>query len=234
MDEPNEAGRVPVSAPVRVEHRLSRTPDGPVRVVHRGQLAVYVDLGTPAFPRCVGVLASGAVAVPCGLRSGLADLSHLGERADVTGGRLRLGDATFVVGRLVDTRVPSIGAATTGSIGVVPIDVGALIGRGPGLTPEGDDVVCGWLAAHRAAGVPTPEVDELVLALLHRTTLLSATLLEAAVLGECLPQLAAWLRARGTASEPAARAGLGAVGASSGAALLAGAERALDDVAVAA
>ena len=48
-------------------------------------------------------------------------------------------------------------------------------GRGEGLTPLGDDVVCGWLAAHRGAGTPTPEVDDAVRRLLPRTTTLSAS-----------------------------------------------------------
>ena len=40
-----------------------------------------------------------------------------------------------------------------------------------GLTPLGDDLLCGWIATHRAAGVPTPEIDRAVRAGLHRTTL---------------------------------------------------------------
>ena len=44
--------------------------------------------------------------------------------------------------------------------GVDATSVAPLVGRGDGLTPLGDDVVCGWLAAHRAAGVPTADVDD--------------------------------------------------------------------------
>ncbi len=62
--------------------------------------------------------------------------------------------------------------------------VASLVGRGEGLTPLGDDVVCGWLAAHRGAGTPTPEVDDAVRRLLPRTTTLSASLLVCALAGE--------------------------------------------------
>ena len=74
------------------------------------------------------------------------------------GGVLHLGAEPLVVGRLVDVTVPAL--ARAGSPGT--IDVAALVGRGDGLTPYGDDVLCGWLAVHRAAGVATPEVDATV------------------------------------------------------------------------
>ena len=110
--------------------------------------------------------------------------------------------------------------------------VGAAPGpRRPGLTPLGDDVLCGWIATHRAAGVPTPEVDRAVRAGLHRTTLLSATLLDCALHGEVLPELGRFLRAVGTAAEPGRAADLRAVGGTSGAGLLLGARLALDDLA---
>ena len=70
-----------------------------------------------------------------------------------------------------------------------------LVGRGEGLTPLGDDVLCGWLAAHRAAGVPTPAVDDAVRRALPRTTTLSATLLECALAGEVADLVAHYLRA---------------------------------------
>lgn len=227
---------VPVSSSVRVRDWLRAAPDGPVPVVHRGPHAVYVDLGgTSTSPRCVGVLAADAAAVPCGLRTRLADLRGLGDEARVTGGVLRLGGTAFPVRRLVDVGVPTItGPDTVAARPLGSIDPAALIGRGDGLTPYGDDVVCGWLAARRAVGVPTPAVVSAVREHLGRTTLLSATLLDCALHGECLPALAVWLRARGSGAEAAARARLLAVGGSSGAGLLVGAERALGEVRVAA
>jgi hypothetical protein len=111
--------------------------------------------------------------------------------------------------------------------------VGQLLGRGPGLTPLGDDVLCGWIATHRAAGVPTPEIDSAVRAGLHRTTLLSATLLDCALHGEVLPELGRFLRAVGTDAEPDRAVDLRAVGGTSGAGLLQGARLALDDLVLA-
>ena len=68
-----------------------------------------------------------------------------------------------------------------------------LVGRGDGLTPLGDDLLCGWLALHRAAGIETTEVDVAVRDCLDRTTLLSATLLDCAIAGEVVPEFAAWV-----------------------------------------
>ena len=71
--------------------------------------------------------------------------------------------------------------------------------------------------------MPTPVVDAAVRALLPRTTLLSATLLDCALHGEVLPEFAAYLAALGTPAEPAAPPTLAAVGHTSGAGLLHGA-----------
>ncbi len=112
-----------------------------------------------------------------------------------------------------------------------PEAVRRLVGRGPGLTPLGDDVLSGWLAAHRAHGLTTPHVDAAVRAGLGRTTQLSATLLDCALEGEVLPELGAWLSAA-VATDPIALArrthALLAVGATSGAGLMAGALLAFD------
>ena len=88
--------------------------------------------------------------------------------------------------------------ASAAPAGLTASAVGRLLGRGEGLTPLGDDVICGWLAARRATGVTTPEVDAAVRSGLHRTTLLSATLLDCALHGEVLPELGAWLAAVGS------------------------------------
>ena len=209
---------IPVSAPPRVHRRLHAADDGPVPVVHRSRDAVYVDVAG----RCVGVLGRRATAVPCGLRSGLDVLPDVG-RAHVAGGMLHLDGEPVAVGRLHDVTVPRLPGRAR-SAAPPPGDVTGTIGSGGGLTPYQDDVVCGWLAAHRAAGVPTPAVDAAVRRSLHRTTLLSATLLECTLLGEVLPELAAWL-ADPTDHEAADR--LLAVGHSSGRGLLEGARAAL-------
>jgi hypothetical protein len=76
-------------------------------------------------------------------------------------------------------------------------EVAALLGRGTGLTPAGDDLVAGALAALRALGSPAADtLGPAVRALAPvATTRLSAALLEAADLGAVIPEAAAVLRA---------------------------------------
>ena len=214
---------IPVSAPSRVEHLLRRAPDGPVPVVHRGPHAVYVEVGG----WCVGIVDGDAARVPCALRaagSGVPDT----ETAHLAGGVLHVDGVPLVVGRFVEVRVPRLvsAGAPVARADQGP-EVAALVGAGDGLTPYGDDVLCGWLALHRAKRVETPDVDAEVRRLLPRTTLLSATLLDCAIRGEVLPEFAAYVAALGTAWEAAATEALAAVGGSSGAGLLEGARWAL-------
>ena len=241
----------PVCASPRLRERLRTAPDGAVPVVHRGRHAVYVDLDG----WCVGLVAAGATAVPNALRSRSTDLADFpGRSAHVHEGVLHLDDTPLVVGRAVDVSVPrlrSLGStahpagSTTGTIPPAPvvgsavcvgasgldaITVERLVGRGDGLTPLGDDVLCGWLATHRAAGVLTPVVDAVVRALMPRTTLLSATLLDCALHGEVLPEFAAYLAALGTPAERRRAKDLEAVGHTSGAGLLYGADLALTEL----
>jgi hypothetical protein len=243
---------VAVSAPPRLRERLRGAPDGPRPVLHRGRHAVYVDLDG----WCLGLVGRAAAQVPCALRLASDDLGSLvGATAVVADGVLHLDGAPLTVGRVVDTRVPLLDAATLHSrattaaavprevVALAPLTPGhgpsrpldaagvaRLVGRGDGLTPLGDDVLCGWLALHRAAGHATPEVDTAVRSLLSRTTLLSATLLECALHGEVLPQFAAYVAAIGTRDEPDRAAALAAVGHTSGAGLLHGALLALTEL----
>jgi hypothetical protein len=229
---------IPVSAPPRLAAHLRSAVDGPAPVLHRGPDAVYVAVAG----RCVGVVGTRATAVPCSLRTALPSLPDV-TVASVRDGALRLDDEPLVIGRLVDVSVPRLHtvaevrrapagpvlrcepASLVGSLEAP--DVATLVGRGDGLTPYGDDVLCGWLAVHRAAGVPTPEVDAAVLALAPTTTLLSATLLDCAMHGEVIPEFAAWLAALRTEAERAAAEALSRVGHTSGRGLLEGARRAL-------
>ena len=250
--EPSPTKPLPVSAPPRVRDLLRAAPDGPVPVVHHGPLAVYVELSG----RCVGLVAAGAAQVPCALRSSTRNFTSISLlsllSAYVDAGVLHIGGRPLPVGRTVDVRTPRVDlgripgmtadsatgvaippapvaefVAATAPHGIDPDAVVRLVGRGDGLTPLGDDVLCGWLATHRAAGAATPDVDDAVRRTAHRTTLLSATLLDCALHGEVLPEHAAWLRALGTPDEPAQAADLIRVGASSGAGLLAGSRLAL-------
>lgn len=244
---PPEQGRsaLAASAPGRVLDRLWAAPDGPVPVVHRAPLAVYVEVSG----WCVGVVAAGAAQIPCALRTRADGFpAGVARTAHVAGGVLHLDARPLRVGRVEDVAVPRLDrravlgrqAAAGDPAGPVAVlvagragrgvDVGAvsrLVGWGDGLTPLGDDVLAGWLAAARAVGVATPAVDEAVRAHLHRTTLLSATLLDCALHGEVLPEVSDFLAAVGTATGPARAAALSRVGGSSGAGLLAGARLAL-------
>jgi hypothetical protein len=100
--------------------------------------------------------------------------------------------------------------------------VRALVGLGPGLTPAGDDVVAGVLVALVAAGDHdrAGAVLDAVRPCLHRTSVLSAALLEHAGAGRAVPRLARFLQAP---ADPGVLAALLAVGGSSGAALALGA-----------
>ena len=216
------AAVIPVSAPPRVRTRLRNAPDGPVTVLHHGPDAVYLDVGG----WCVGVVGSRATAVPCALRTSLVTLPAVAV-AGVRSGVLHLDGVALTIGRLVDVSVPHLRATGPGG-GLSADDVAGLVGRGDGLTPYGDDLLCGWIALHRAAGLETPEIDAAVRSLVSRTTMLSATLLDCALHGEVIPEFAAYVASLGTSRDrSSARAALTRVGHSSGRGLLAGARLAL-------
>lgn len=220
---------IPASAPARVAAALAAAPDGAVPLLHRGPDAVYVALyDRPGEPGgCVGVVGRRAVRVPCALRTRLDTLPPVSS-ARVARGVLHLDDVPVVVGRREEPAVPRLRLPCELPLRPAPApDVEAMVGRGDGLTPYDDDVLCGWLAVHRAAGVATPEVDARVRAAAHRTTALSAALLDCAVHGEVVPAFAAWVRALGTPHEAARTRDLAAIGHSSGRGLLEGARLAL-------
>lgn len=207
-------------------------------MLHASATAIYVDLDGWAL----GLVSATASRVPCALWSTLPDLGVLaGQPVTVDGGALLIGATEVRITRLVDPRVTTVGhrgpgcepgsAVTSGWD--LPADgrlttahLDRLIGRGPGLTPLGDDVLAGWLATRAALGQPDAVISGAVRRRLGVTTLLSATLLDCALHGEALPQLADWL------ADPCreTREALLAVGATSGAGLLAGAALALASI----
>ncbi|WP_289019383.1 DUF2877 domain-containing protein [uncultured Ornithinimicrobium sp.] len=109
-----------------------------------------------------------------------------------------------------------------------PSPVRSLVGLGPGLTPAGDDVLCGVLLGLRATGGEQARsaLEREVAPLLGRTTALSATLLRHAAAGYAVPPLVALLRAWHAGADEHRLAALAvevaAVGHTSGAALLLG------------
>jgi Protein of unknown function (DUF2877) len=109
--------------------------------------------------------------------------------------------------------------------------VARLLGRGPGLTPTGDDVLAGALVCLTALGAPAaaPLAAAVRGIAPGATTTVSAALLRHATRGECIPQLADLLDAvAGTGSQavagalPRSAGALLAVGNCSGAGLLHG------------
>jgi hypothetical protein len=105
--------------------------------------------------------------------------------------------------------------------------VARLIGRGPGLTPTGDDVLAGALVTLHALGAPVvvPLARSITALAPGGTTTVSAGLLRHAAEGRCIPQLDDLLTAiAGAANNPLPRAAgaLLAVGHTSGAGLLHG------------
>jgi hypothetical protein len=244
---------VPVAAPPRVAAWVANAPDGPLRVLHACAETVYLDV----LGRAVGVGAADCAKLPNTLRTNLSTLSSLAvPTAYLDSGLLNLDGRVLVTRRLVDVRAPrldTVGMPRTSPVaasgnprprgaGLVAleswidagrIDAGTvpdLVGRGGGLTPLGDDVLCGWLAAHRAAGVATPGVDDAVRRALPRTTTLSATLLECALAGEVADLVAAYLRNLGSRHAAAARTALAALGHSSGGGLAHGIDLAVAEL----
>ncbi|HLR85607.1 MAG TPA: DUF2877 domain-containing protein [Nocardioidaceae bacterium] len=241
---------VAAAAPAWVRERLG----GPRReadVVHFGTDAVYLD----DDGACLGLLTRSAVAVPCGLQTTLRDVPPAGRIAHIGGGHLEVSGVQVHVGRLVDASVPRLNACSTtptvlaDAYGDRLEDVRAelpasalsalrnaettavrsLLGRGSGLTPVGDDVLCGWTATRHGLGTPSvPVIRAIQAGARASTTRLSATLLDRACAGEVIPQFRQLLLAlrAPTASAPAigrAVDALLAVGHTSGAGLLLGA-----------
>ena len=131
----------------------------------------------------------------------------------------------------IDSR-PLADAIAAGGGHEAQVAVAWLLGRGPGLTPSGDDLLAGFLVGASAFGLATPEIAAATAVLAPvRTTALSAALLWHAARGECIDQLAALAAALCYHGEPrghrgqqisTALRGLLGVGHTSGAALATG------------
>jgi Protein of unknown function (DUF2877) len=188
-----------------------------VRIVGAGRSASYgeVDGFVVVFTRERPLLPNGAQV--SSLPAVGAELVVRG--ADVWDPTLRLVDPPALVApdddlaRAVASRDPSLAAAAGAR----------LIGRGGGLTPEGDDVVCGVAAVVAVGSWPRALREAWLAALIgsdlrRRTTALSATLLELAVRGMGPEPLQAWL-----AGDAGALVRLEALGHSTGRAIARGA-----------
>jgi hypothetical protein len=193
----------------------------PARVVYCDQNALHVDL--EGF--CLAVLGARAVQLPCGVRTQLPTLTCVdeGSEAVVEDGGVLFGDTEVLVSNIVDTTVPVLApdvaarcGARLGSIAgdrletarselpsasldllaaADPAAVPGLLGVGPGMSPVGDDVLAGWLAAGVSSRHPGLGAIRSAVALTasESTTLLSATLLGCAARGEGVPEFRALL-----------------------------------------
>jgi uncharacterized protein DUF2877 len=175
-----------------------------------GFIVLVVPRGGPLLPNGVmltGDLGTGAVAI---------EGAHVWDPTlTLPADRAALG-ATMLAA-LGRPAQPSLAAGDPAAAGA------ELIGRGEGLTPEGDDVVAGAAAVLAAAGWSAEWVDALLGSdLRRRTTALSATLLELAAQGMGPEPLQAVLAGR-----PGALERLLALGHSSGRAYALGAATAL-------
>lgn len=142
-------------------------------------------------------------------------LPAVGETVLFGQGLFAIADTDIRVGRLTDASVPYFEPSAAGALAeslraalgsrlddvraelpaialeqlaaADPSAVHALLGRGDGLTPLGDDVLAGWLATMAAARTQSPLatlIDDVAAA---RTTTLSAALLHHAAAGDVLP-----------------------------------------------
>ena len=185
------------------------------------------------------VLAAGAVSpyVERGTLYLAGNPLRVGRFVDVRVPRIDLGRVLRAASPIAEARPPRPAARGLAALQplrpqIDPEGLHVLVGNGGGLTPLGDDVLCGWLAVLVATGHLTDDVTAAVRGTLDRTTLLSATLLDCALHGEVLPEFAAYVAALGTPAEDAAATALMAIGHTSGAGLWWGARHALSTLAM--
>jgi hypothetical protein len=217
----------------------------PGRVVGVHLSCVYVGTAGDV----VAVEAADGLGLPCAVRLGSDRVQapfaglHLGDAALLGSGRVVAGSLAVSVARwwaprrprpprrdvasAPDSRLDRVGRLArllTEHPAPVPAGapVGELLGRGPGLTPAGDDVLAGMLVAlHHHPRLRDPLAAE-VSAAAARTTTLSAALLRHAAAGMALPavvDVADALAGHGPDDFGPSVARLVAVGHSSGAAL---------------
>lgn len=237
-------------------------------MLHRGDDAVYLAVDGDVLGVLSSTATAVPCALQTTL-SRLPDELRLAAHAVVGEGRVVLGDTEVVPARRVDASVPRLPRAAVGrasrlldlAVGDLLAPVRAelperaltdlargaadgvpdLLGRGSGLTPVGDDVLCGWLALDGAAtagesvaGAAGPVRDAVRRLAPAATTALSATLLACALRGDVLPQFRLLVLdlvdPRTTDLDPRLQALL-RVGHTSGAGLLLGATLALHHLA---
>ncbi|MGH3508481.1 MAG: DUF2877 domain-containing protein [Nocardioidaceae bacterium] len=206
--------------------------DGPtriLRVAHASRLAWQLADDHDRVVTCV--IFPGAVRLPHAMA--VPELSAAPSLVSVGGGVITLSGRSLPLTRWWRPARPRTSAlrrrVVVSSVHDLAARVPRLIGLGAGLTPYGDDVVCGALVACSAIGIQEGAalVDAVsALDLDRRTTATSALLLRHAVSGYCIDEVADYLHALATGRKvDQARRTLLAVGHSSGAGLLEGIHR---------
>jgi hypothetical protein len=175
--------------------------DGPVRdlhISHRGRIACQLADDEGTVVACVitrdSIRLPHAVVVPSFPRG--SPLVSVGD------GTLGWDGSRVSVSRWWSPRRPDLPELRSlideSAVARFSTTWSASIGRGLGLTPYDDDVVCGTLVTLHAAGHPaTAALSAEVMAapLVRRTTATSAALLRLAAHGYCIDQLADYLAA---------------------------------------
>ena len=194
---------------------------------HGGYL--LLDDGTEVLP----VLTADALMLPTAVRlPWVGDGARLrleqGERVLVGEGAVLTAHADLTVVRTVrPARVRRVSGCAPHTP-LRPERVSRLLGRGPGLTPEGDDELAGHLLVLAAVGGALPDLEPH----LARTTALSASLLRAAARGYAVPAVVGYVDAvvgRDPATARRLRPVVAGIGHTSGPALLRGIHHALDN-----
>jgi Protein of unknown function (DUF2877) len=240
---------VPAAAPSGLSALLSGPPR-PVEVVAVLPVALHLRvLDAPAgTPPSVCLATLGAVRLPSALLLATAPgWPAPGTRGTVGAGEVGLPGLTVRIARWWRTprprqdrdldrphgiargRKPYGGqrSVTFPEYSTVDVLAAYLVGRGPGLTPLGDDILAGALVTLHALGADADPLAGAVLSRAEDTTFVSAAMLWHAARGECVPELARLLTAS-PGSLPRARADVLSIGHTSGAGLLRGVELGLE------
>ena len=222
--------------------------DGPSRTLHIVAVTPaswHLTTSAPAY-QVVSLQRSRAIVLPCSVvYDGELDLGR-DSTALIGAGVLRAGTVVLRPRRWWAAPRPRISHRTRFLAGLAAlprvspedvelsdVDLGRpqpLLGRGPGLTPAGDDVLAGSLVLLNALG-EDPRADWCDPAALQaRTSALSAALLHHARHGYCLRALAVLMDALDRGIDPAAAVDdLFAVGGTSGRAMLLGLQLTVDE-----
>jgi hypothetical protein len=239
MPEPDT--RLAVAASAAVADLISG-PRRRIEVAVATPHAVYLATGDPDRP-ALCLAGPAAVRVPCAVLLAAPPPAGLSGGGWVGGGEFSIGAFHTRVTRWWRPPRPRSVALTSGVPTPLDRDLEAalaglvdalasgsplashvlrLLGRGPGLTPLGDDVLAGLLVTLVALGAPASDRLAATVSAYApaRTTFVSAALLHHAARGECVPELAAVLDGGGVDA-------LLRVGHTSGAGLLRGVHGAL-------